>query len=360
MPMGILPNVLRRQQDDRVYYFGSITSDKAKESTFVPVSEKSPKTPLNEVLEKGYQRPGSQPRMNKFRDFLKRNPKSLVPPVLLSGRGKWKFVPTSDGSALGSIEIHAAAAILDGQHRMGGYVALYEADKDVRSIDFLLLDDLTLEDEVREFVIVNNTQVGVPKSLNFYLASEVEGLSEIVGEYKDETWIAWQLNLRQDSPLLGRITRTKLGPEHLFALHSVAQSISKMFSDGAFSDMDRDEKLEIVIKYWNLIADSHPKEWADIEKLGVPKQGRKAFDFKLLELTGFIAWSLIGDSRILSSSYNPASRTTDWDRVEKCIQALAEAIDWRKEGIYNYATGAVGGPVIAKEMQRVLSMQEWN
>lgn len=356
---SMITNVLRRESGSRVYYFGSISSDKVKPITFVPVIEKSVKTPLVEDLQDGYQRPGSMPRMNKFRSFLKANPESLVPPVLLSGRGRWRFVADQGSKSLGRLEIHGPAAILDGQHRLGGYVALFESDGDVRSIDFLLLENLTLEEETKEFVIVNNTQVGVPKSLNFFLAQGIDGLESVVGDYSEETGIAWGLNLRDDSPLQGRITRTKVGPEHLFALNSVAKSIDRMFRDGAFSDCSPDEKLDIAVRYWNLIADTHPREWADIEKLGVPKQGRKAFEYKLLELTGFIAWSLIGGTRILSTSYNASSRTMDWDRVGLMIGELAEKIDWRKDGEYQDSTGEVGGPKIARDMEKVLAQRSW-
>ena len=353
--VGTINNVLRRDTGNRTYYFGSISSDKVKNVTFVPVLENSPKTPLVENTQDGYQRPGTLARMNKFRNFLKDNPNSLVPPVLLSGRGNWVFEPGASGSSLGALILKGSAAILDGQHRLGGFVLLYENDKDVRDIDFLLLENLELDDEVREFVVVNNTQVGVPKSLNYFLAQDVEGLGGLVGDIADEIWIAWQLNLREDSPFLGKITRIKMGPEHLFQLHSVAKNIEKMFKDGAFNDVDREEKLNIAIRYWNLICDLHPTQWADVEKLGVPKQGRKAFEYKLLELTGFIAWSLIGSSRILSPTYNSTSHTVDWDRVQQMIEVLASKVDWTKNGEYVHATGEVGGPIIHKDMQQILS-----
>jgi DNA sulfur modification protein DndB len=354
--VGTINNAVRRDTGDRTYYFGTIQSDKVKHVTFVPVLENSPKTPLIENTQDGYQRPGTLARMNKFKNFLKDNPDSLIPPVLLSGRGKWVFTPGDSGSPLGALTLTGSAAILDGQHRLGGFVLLYENDKDVRDIDFLLLENLELGDEVREFVTVNNTQVGVPKSLNYFLAQDVEGLGGLVGNIEDDIWIAWQLNVREDSPFLGRITRIKMGPEHLFQLHSVAKNIKTLFKDGAFNDdVPREEKLDITIRYWNLIADMHPTQWADTEKLGVPKQGRKAFESKLLELTGFIAWSLIGSSRILSPCYNSTSHTVDWDHVQQMIEDLAEKVDWRKDGQYANATGEVGGNIIHKDMQKILS-----
>jgi len=353
--IGTVENVLRRQVGDRVYFFGTINSDKVKGVTFVPVIEKSPKTPLHEIVEDGYQRPGSEPRMNKFKEFLKRNPESLVPPVILSGRGQWTYQPQSKGIPLGTLTIEGPAAILDGQHRLGGYVALYlESPTDVRGVDFLLLDNLNREQEIKEFVIVNNTQVGVPKSLGIHIGAGIEGLEKVLGELADEAWIAWELTTREDSPFQGRISRTKLGPEHLFNLASVAKHIQKMFKQGTFGDCEAEEKLEITIKYWNLIEQLHPREWADIEKLGVRGQGRNQFDFKLLELTGFIAWSAIASSQLLSTSYNNLSHTMDWERVQKMIEALANKIDWRKTGEYEGRTGEVGGPVIARDMEKVL------
>jgi DNA sulfur modification protein DndB len=349
----VIQDVLRRVIDSRVYYFGSVPSDKVKAITFVPVIEHSPKTPLQEEIEKGYQRPGTLARMNRFRDFLRSNKHSVVPPVLLSGRGLWTFTPSIVNPVLGTLTAIERAAILDGQHRLGGFVALYEADNDVRNVDFLLLENLTLEDEVREFVTVNNTQVGVPKSLNLFLAKDVEGLASITGDLGDEARIAWALNTREESALFGRIARTKLGPEHLFQLHSAAKSLSKMFASGAFADVDVDLKMEIALRYWSLVSQVFPVEWQDIDRLGVPKQGRKAFEYKLLELTGFIAVSLIGNL-ILSTSFNASSLTMDWDRVEKMLQAL-NGIDWRKGGEYQYATGEVGGPKIKHDMEKLLA-----
>jgi len=355
MAIGEINNVVKRVIGDKNYFYGQISSDKVKNVTFVPVLENSPKTPLVEEVEDGYQRPGTLTRMNKFKDFLEDNPGSLVPPVLLSGRGNWVYTPSSDNEYIGSISIEGSAAILDGQHRLGGFVQLFEKKDETRSIDFLLLENLTLEEEIKEFVVVNNTQVGVPKSLNEFIGQDIEGLERIIGTESQDTWLAWQLNTREDSPFQGKITRIKLGPEQLFQLHSVSKNIFRTFKDGAFDALDRDQKLDILIKYWNMIASSHPTEWADIGKLGVKGEGRKKFSYKLLELTGFITWSLIADSRILSICFNASSETMDWDRVQEMIEVLSDKVDWDKEGEFGGYTGEVGGKRIVKEMQNILA-----
>ena len=348
-----IPSVLRRKVGDRYYYFGTIQSDKTKSVTFVPVIENTPNSPLNEQTEEGYQRPGSTPRMNKFRNFLKDNPNSIVPPVLLCGRGNWSFQHyNSNQPDYGELEINGAAAILDGQHRLGGYVMLVEKDEQIRNVDFVLLDELAYEEEIREFVTVNDTQVGVPKSLSAYLGIEIDE------DGSENTWIAWQLNLREDSPFIGKITRTKMTPEHLFQLHSVAKNIDRTFKNGAFNSTDRADKMEFLIQYWTIIQDAHSALWSDIEKLGAKGQGRKAFDSKLLELTGFIAWSLVAD-QVLASSYNSSSNSVDWERVEKMVSLLRDRIDWDKQGEYAGRTGEVGGRYICNDMQAILSEQQF-
>ena len=159
---GTIPGVIQKTQGSQKYLFGTIGSDKIKNVTFVPVLESSGGNYLNEPEDPGYQRPGSRYRMRTFAKFLKENPNSVVPPVLLSGRGTWQFQPEGQGQNSGKLIIQGKAAVIDGQHRLGGFVHLYESEEDVRDISFILLPDLTVEDEKREFLVVNNSQKGVP------------------------------------------------------------------------------------------------------------------------------------------------------------------------------------------------------
>lgn len=347
-----IQNVLRKRLGERSYYYGSFSSARARELVFVPVIEKSVKTPLTEVIESGYQRPGSSPRMSKFKQFLIGNPTSVVPPVILSGRGKWVFEPSKNETDFGSLVVESHAAVIDGQHRLGGYVLLFDTEQVDRDVDFVLIDNLTRDEEIHEFSIINNTQVGVPKSLTEYIAADNPLLTSKIGG--DYIHLGWALNTDQSSPFFGRITRTRMGPEHLFALHSVANELERMFSHGAIVDISREAKLEIMIKYWLLIQDAHPEAFDDLMRLGVPKEGRRAFRYKLLELTGLIAWSRIG-FQILGSNYDLNLKEMNWDRVQTQIEYLSTKIDWQKEGVYKNATGLVGGPQIKVDMERFLA-----
>ncbi len=335
--VAFIEGVVRRTLTDpssgkeRDYYFGSVESDRIRALTFVPVLEESPRTYLNERTEAGYQRYASPTRMNLFADYLRNNPLSVVPPVVLSGRGRWEF----EGDSVGRLIVQDAAAIIDGQHRVGGYVRLYEQSGQVRPVDFILLPSLSLEEEKQEFVTINNTQVGVTKALTAYLQAS------------DDAQVAWELNLRDDSPFCGKITRQKMQRQHLFALHSVAKNVGRTFSHGALVDLSVDAKVDMMIRYWTMIADYHPTEWADIEK-----SSRGEFEFKLLELTGFIAWSWAAED-ILGPAFDPERQAMNWDLVEAKIRRLGESrcVDWAKDGKFQGLTGEVGGKKIHSEIQ---------
>ena len=330
--IGEIKNVIKRSVGKHTYYFGTITSDKAKIATFVPVIEQSD-TYLNQDTVDGYQRPGTKSRMNKFKRYLQANPDRLIPPVILSARGKWKF--SGDG-AVGTLTLNGKAAIIDGQHRMGGIVAQYEEDEDPKLIDFICFADLTLDDEVHEFITINGEQKGVPKALNTFLQGE------------EEAELAWALNEDDDSPLKGKIFRTKGDQYTYYALHSIAKNIKRTFDNGAFKELDFDDKLEALIRFWKSIAKHNAEAWSDTK---VPKKEQK---MKLAELTGNIAWSMVAP-QILMKGWTPATQDFNFETIDKVVEYMSEDIDWDKDGEYRGLTGEVGGRRISKELESILA-----
>ena len=339
-----IKGVVREKVGERTFCFGTIGSDKIKNISFVPVIEESVKTYLIEETEGGYQRPASASRMRAFMKFLEDNPNSVIPPVLLSGRGNWVFIPDDGSERSGKIEVRGRAAIIDGQHRLGGYVALFEKEGEPRKIFFIILDDLELSDEKEEFVVVNNSQKGVPRALTAFLNDE------------EEAQIAWALNEDPDSPLLGRITRTGMTRKHLFALHSVARQMKELFKLGALQDLDVETKISFAERFFTIVQDEFPTEWSDMEKLDDPdSRGRRGFEYKMLELTGFIAWAIVGKS-ILHRSYSE-SAGMNWDRVKELVASTGQ-VDWAKTGQYEGRTGTAGATVIARDMERLMGPEE--
>ena len=78
--------------------------------------------------------------------------------------------------------------------------------------------------------------------------------------------------------------------------------------------------------------------------------------YKLLELTGIIAFSLAAGD-ILGPNFDPDTLTMDWEQVRAVIEALAASgyLDLRKDGEFSAATGLVGGPRIHRKIQRALA-----
>ena len=112
--------------------------------------------------------------------------------------------------------------------------------------------------------------------------------------------------------------------------------------------LDVNEKIEFMSHFWRIIAKQLQNEWLDIEKLDDPEtKGRRDFEYKLLELTGLIAWSYTG-ARIFSRSYNEETGM-DWDQVSYLV-GEASRIDWHKDGEYAGRTGEAGGKIMATEM----------
>ena len=163
---------------------------------------------------------------------------------------------------------------------------------------------------------------------------------------------AWRLNEDSDSPFKDRITRTTAQRTHLFRLHSVAKQVKRLFSVGDIQDLPVSDKIEFMSRFWTIIADQLEEEWSDIEKLDdFEAGGRRDFDYKLLELTGLIAWAYTG-AHIFSRSYSEQTGM-NWDNVIRLVE-IVSGIDWHKDGEFAGRTGEAGGKIMADEMIRML------
>lgn len=344
-----IENVQRFTREDEegnnlVYYTGLMASDVAKDATYVPVMKNlvGNRSPLNEKSN-GYQRPGSGSRMRTFSRYLSEHPLAIVPPVLLSTRDKWTFIE-GEYEDFGDLEVRGPAAIIDGQHRLGGFISLYDTTELIRDIDFIAYEGLSADEEAKVFHTINGNAKGVPKGVGVI----------IQGSWS--TQIAMRLNEDSGSPFFGHfyIAGRKEVQGASFNLSSVDKEVKRTFSHGSFSGLveveDTDAMYDIMQGYWDLIAEYFPVEWEDLyEKL-------RDQEYKLLELTGLIAWSAAA-SDLLGPNYDPETKEMNWDRVRELISYVATSgqLDLRKTGEFANAVGLVGGPMIHRKIQRILS-----
>ena len=337
---------VRTDEDGKelVYYTGVISSEVARDITYVPVMKNliGQKSPLVEVGN-GYQRPGSGARMKTFSKYLSQNPLAIVPPVLLSTRDRWTFVE-GEFEDFGDLEIRGPASIIDGQHRLGGFIKLFEDEGIVMLVDFVAYEGLDMDEEAQVFNTINGNAKGVPK-----------GVGKVI-EGSWSTQVSLLLKEDQGSPFHDKIyiAQKKEIDGALFNLASVDKEVRRTFSHGSFANIVEAEDIEmmyeIMQRYWDLIAECFPVEWEDIY------QKPRDQDYKLLELTGLIAWSLAAGD-ILGPNFDADTRTMDWEAVREIMFALAQSgsLDLRKDGEFENAVGFVGGPKIHRKIQKILA-----
>lgn len=326
------------------YYTGRIMASEAKDLTFVAVYDDlfDPKLYLNQIGG-GYQRPGKTVRMRQFSKYLDLNPLAIVPPVLLSTRQKWTFQPDGKGD-IGTLTIRGPVAILDGQHRLGGFVHRWENVGEDRAIDFVAYEGLSAKREAEVFNTINGNAKIVPKG---------------IGKVIEDSWstqVVLKLRSDRQSPFFQKIyvAEKKEFSGALFNLSSIDKEIQMTFSHGAFSDLVEEEDVEtmykIVSTYWRLIAECFEEEWEDIN-LAPNEQS-----WKLLELTGIIAWSKAA-TEILGPNFDSKKRVMDWSAVHDAVYNIASSgeLDLSKNGDFAGITGFVGGGKIHKQIQRILA-----
>ena len=339
-----LTGVLRVRRGALVFFRGSFTSDLAKQITQVHVFEASESNYVTEKPEiggqEGYQRPALKRRQNKFAEYLegRGDSETFAPPVILNARGCWDFESDAEDEGYGTICVRGAANVIDGQHRLGGYIAHFADHKEPRHIDFIAYQNLDGEQEKWVFYTINTNQKGVPAALS------------VIIDKKD--WynrVARKIAEDSSSPFAGRVSKAgKPGSQYLWKLNAVAKNLERMFKSGAFAQTPEESKFDMFKAYWENIRDTHSEAWEDFER---PTKERT---HKLLELTGLIAYSRLFDMRF-SMHYNSLKDTLDWGAVQADLEELASRLDLRKAGKFQGQTGEYGAGRLVQHMQEIFS-----
>jgi hypothetical protein len=220
---------------------------------------------------------------------------------------------------------------------------LFQEDGVDREAPFVLLPELSLEEERKEFLTINTTQKGVSASLGALLGDTIES---------DVTWF---LANDAESPFRERIAYNQQSKTTLFTYSAVCKAVKRTFAHALLDDFSIEDRAKACMQYWTCIADALPDEWMDIENLtSDPPVGRSGFEYKLLEATGLIAWSMIAPE-IISRAYHEGVGI-NWDVVKQLVASVAD-LDWAKDGQYAGRTGEAGGRVIMHDLQRRLPPQ---
>jgi DGQHR domain-containing protein len=308
-----------------------------KQLTFVPVvtlSSDSDSFHLNEKAESGYQRAGERARMQKIAQFVANRPDCIIPPVLLSCRGRWKFTAATKNGRVGRLEAESLAAIIDGQHRLGGLWRIAQDDtlpESTRSrpIPFMAIDDMTLEDEKQEFVDINGTQKGVKKSLLKYLDRHKTFAGRAATALMED----------EESVFKGRIDEQRKNDWTLFLFGAAVECVDLMFGDSLIpldfnprkDESVQESAIEFTLRYWRFVSECLDKYWSDIDHMppvGTKKtkerRGTGAFQYRLLEETGIRAFSQLA-SDLFAITWIEHARSPSWDTLRDYLVGLSES-----------------------------------
>lgn len=313
------------------YYLGTITPAQIMELTFVPCVVNVNDDVLVIRTQHGYQREGDKRRMGQIRDFYSTHTSSLIPPVLLSTRGAWKFIPKTTNSPFGSIEATDQAAIIDGQHRLGGLSMIVHngesSDEALhRNIPFMAVHFNDVKIESDEFEIINGKQKGIKPSHLQYIR-------------KNETFGGNAANMLKEDPdsvFAGRIAISTRADHDLITFKAatdlVAYTFDNVFGVNAFrpdTEENQQKAMFILLAYWKAVSQIFGNMWADIHMLPAPgtnrtpgNPGRNRFEFRLLEETGLRAFARLG-SNILYKAWLAQSSDIAWHTVEDNLRKVA-------------------------------------
>lgn len=342
-----LPSVVRIRRDDLVFFKGAFTSDLAKQITQVHVFE--PSKTENYVTEtrrigesEGYQRSALTRRQMRFADYLADRPdgETFAPPVILNARAQWEFRPSAGSADFGALCVHGAANIIDGQHRLGGYILDFKRHGKPRHVDFIAYEDLDTHREKWVFHTINDNQKGVPPAL-----------SVIIDDREWHNRVARKVAENSSSPFMGKVSMAgQPGGQYLWKLNAVARNLERMFKSGAFADTAEESKYDMFVEYWRLIEETHSEAWEDFDR---PTRERT---HKLLELTGLIAYSRLFDDRF-SKGYSAGSDTMDWGPVRVDLEELASRLPLEKNGEFKGQTGEYGAGQMLSRMQTIFAQR---
>ncbi len=156
----------------------------------------------------GYQRSFSNSRIKNIKNYISQG-QGIIPNSILVNLDPDKYEYLEDNHQLILDNTESLGLIIDGQHRVKGS---YEADPDFKLMVVATLG-LSVKEQAKLFVTINQTQKGVPASLYLDLMNLIEGdidnfdLEGISAERR-ATEIAIRLNEADESPLFQLIRRT--------------------------------------------------------------------------------------------------------------------------------------------------------
>jgi len=141
------------EQNNTKFYLSSIDRDTLEKNCFVSRAE--------ENLDEGFQRLLNGARANQIAKYLDLGEGVIPSALILSAQKQSKFTFDQSKGEIIFDSKHGNMLVLDGQHRLFGYVK----SKINHNVPVVIFNNLEFAEEVRLFVDINTNQKGVSSSL---------------------------------------------------------------------------------------------------------------------------------------------------------------------------------------------------
>lgn len=289
------------------FFIASIDAEELVEIAFADIRRLSERD-VERYL--GIQRPLSKSRVNEIRRYIHENRDATFPTSVIiavdekcaefdSREGKLTLYSSKASDDDESIPYTKIAKILDGQHRLAGFLdddhKYIELDSKFK-INVAIFVGIDISEQAKIFATVNLAQTKVNKSLVY----DLEDLARKRNPYKSAHHIAVALDKNKDSPLYQRIKRLGVAtPGRMYeplTQASFVEALVKFLSDdpnrdrndildgktpvisdeircpfNRFFRMGQDGDLiiyDILFNYFDAVRKKWPKAWNDLKPSG--------------------------------------------------------------------------------------------
>lgn len=321
----VIENVVQSKMRGRVVYQGIVSSQAALNFSYSKL--------YNDPSGKGYQRPINKKRCSDFAEYLSQGEDSLYTPILLNAAGNWEFhAYDRQRGNYGRLICRKKAALMDGQHRLGGIKEYVEETDSTLGVPFLAFHFLDEDEEIKLFDVINTKAKGIGTSLSRYLNRDND----------DFSWVATNLILKPESPffnkgtLIGRRTKEK----HI-TLQNLYQLVNLLTKKSELAKLPKEKILNITMFYFNLIKELLPDEWSDYQ------------NYRLTHITCLNALAMVGNE-LINENYLTKSQQPDSVKIAKKLINIVE-IDWSSTGDLKFIKGMQGSKVLAEDIKNCIS-----
>jgi len=217
------------------FYLTSMTTDELISTSKV--------SRVNEDLQEGFQRTLDETRAKRISRYLQ--DEKIIPGALIlscQDPKKITFDPTEE--KISFPEEEGLFLVIDGQHRLYGS-ALAKHFIDDLKVPVCILSGLEKAEEIQYFIDINSNQKGVPKTLRIELTKYLVEEDSLEGT---RLRLFEELNSKDDSPLVGRLSSTQKGRGYITHV-PFETALNRVLLISPLKDLDYDKKYQLLRNY---------------------------------------------------------------------------------------------------------------